>query len=726
MILATGSSARAAEQRAADQNALTEVIVTAQKVEQKARDVPLSIVTFGQTYFQNTRTTTFEDLARATPGLMVNESVGASYTNVAIRGIGSDALNSGVEPSVGVFIDGVYQSRPASLAVDLTDVERVEVLRGPQGALYGKNTDAGAINIITRRPSSTFEADARAYVGNFGTTNVQAGFGGPITDKIGFRLSGYSDARDGYIKNTLPANDGNSFRRYGLRGRVDGVVAPGLDLSFKVAYDSHDSSVINYGLLKLSPTLGYLGSLFGVSFPTDIYQRQATANFRPHERLEQFRTSLTGVYDLGGGVSLTSITAFQRFKDDNITDVDYIPLDLLDGGAVTKQKQYSQEVRIASDPRARVSWLAGAFLYRQDQNNRGFNTVRKDLTTVTGGAFPRGAQDLEITRTRTSAAALFGQAAVRIDDRLTATVGLRWDSQSNRHNRFQPQGVTIPNLGQFTVSKSEDKVSGSASLRYALDERTNVYATVSRGYKGGGYNGFGVPSVAAVGFRPEQATNYEVGLKGDAFERRLSFDVAVFHMVVKDQQVSNFDGANFIVGNAAQATTEGVELNAAAAPTAGLLLNLALSYDEATYDQYAGAPCTAAQAAATTGTCVQNLAGRVIPNAPKLHGALSAQYETEIPALNVRAFARVDYAYFSEQYLQTAHAPETLQRGYGVLNGRVGLKVSSGRWGVYLTGANLANTKYLRNAYDFPLFSGAYLAAPGQPRTYGVELQAKF
>src|SRR5262249_21770892 len=150
-----------------------EIVVTAQKVEQRARDVPLSIVVLDRSFFENTRTASFEDAARLTPGLFVNESVGASYTNVAVRGIGSDALNSGVEPSVGVFVDGVYQARPAFLGADLFDVERVEVLRGPQGTLYGKNTDAGAINVMTRSPSSHFEADGRAFAGNFGAYDTQ-------------------------------------------------------------------------------------------------------------------------------------------------------------------------------------------------------------------------------------------------------------------------------------------------------------------------------------------------------------------------------------------------------------------------------------------------------------------------------------------------------------------------------------------------------------------------
>lgn len=721
-LLALGGHAAAAEETAT----VSELVVTAQKVEQRVQDVPLSIAVFNRAYFDNTRTVTFEDVARATPGLIVNESVGASYTNVSVRGIGSDALNPGVEPSVGVFVDGVYQARPAFLTADLFDVERVEVLRGPQGALYGKNTDAGAINVISRAPTDQFEGRGRLYVGDYNALNLQAAVSGPISDRAKVRLSAYSDTRDPYIRNTISNAGGDEFRRYGARARLDLAATDKLDLSFSLAGDSHRSSLINYGVLKSSPTLTYVAGLFGVKIPTDIYARRSAANFAPHERLDQLRASVTATYDLGHGATLTSITAAQGFSDNNNSDVDYTPLKLLDGGAVTSQRQYSQEFRINNDAKAQFSYILGAFVFHQTQKNRGFNTVFPDLTAITGGAFPAGAQDLETTNTRVSSAALFGQASYRFTDQFSATLGVRYDDQRNRQHRIQPQGVTIPNLGDITVSKSESNVSGSFSLRYAFSPDLNGYATVSRGYKGGGYNGFGVGSLRELSFDPEEATNYEVGLKGSAFAHRLRFDATIFKTKLTDLQVSNFDGVNFIVGNAAAATTQGVEASLSATPISGLNIDAALSYDEATYDRYPGAPCTAAQSAAATGTCVQDLAGRTIANAPKLHGSLALQYEHDLPFDGLVGFGRMDYAYLSRQYLETALAPETLQAGYGLLNGRIGVRTADRRWGFFLTAANLTNTKYLRNAYDYPLFEGAYLAAPGQPRTWGAELQVQF
>jgi iron complex outermembrane receptor protein len=557
---------------------------------------------------------------------------------------------------------------------------------------------------------------------------LQGSVSGPVADGVRARLSAYSDTRDGYIRNTVSGTGGNDFQRYGLRARVDTDLSERLSVKFNAAYDVNNSSVINYALLRSSPTLSAIAGAFGVKLPSDVYARTAAANFEPHEHFNMFRGSLTGAYDLGGGSQFTSITAYQGFHDNNVSDVDYTALDLLDGGNITYQKQYSQEFRFNNDPNARFSYLLGAFFFRQTMKDRGFNTVRPALAVVTGGAFPSGAKDQTMTSTSVQSVALFGQASYKVTDKFTATAGVRFDDQDNRHARVQPQGVTIPNLGALKLSKSESNVSGSASLRYAFNRDLNGYATVSRGYKGGGYNGFGVASAAEIGFRPETATNYEMGLKGYALERRVTFDITAFHMEVSDLQVSNFDGANFVVGNAAAATTEGVELNVSASPSRELTLNFGLSYDEATYDSYPGAPCTAAQKLATAAgvSCTQNLAGRQIANAPKLHGTLSAQYEHLFESVGFSVFGRVDYAYLSKQYLQTALAPATLQKGYGLLNGRLGLRTADQGWGLFLTGANIGNTKYLRNAYDYPLFTGAYLAAPNRPRTWGVELQAEF
>lgn len=716
-------AATAAAQGASAQT-LDEVVVTAQKVEQRARDVPVSIAVLDRDFFQTTRTPTFEDAARMTPGLIVNESVGASYTNVAVRGIGSDALNSGVEPSVGVFVDGVYQARPAFLGADLFDVERVEVLRGPQGALYGKNTDAGAINVITRSPGSRLQADARAYAGSFGAANIEGAVGGPIAEAVRARVSAYYQTRDGYIDNTISSTGGDTYKRFGVRAQTVFALTPQFDLTLRAAYDSHRSSIINYAVLTPSPTLSGVAGLFGVTIPSDVFDRTSAANFRPHERLELFRTSATGVYDLGGGVQLTSITAFQRFRDNNISDVDYTALDLLDGGAVTHQNQISQELRINNDPAAKLSYVGGVFYFRQRQHDYGFNTVRPALAIITGGAFPSGAKDVERTDTTVESAAAFGQLNYRLTDALTGSVGLRFDHQSNVQRRAQPGGVTLPDLGTFRLSKSESNVSGSASLRYALSSAANAYATVSRGYKGGGYNGFGVGSRDEVGFAPEKAMNYEIGVKGAAYGGRLTYDVAAYYMKLRDLQVSNFNGTSFVVGNAAAATSRGVEVNLVAQPVEHLRLAAAISYGQAKYDSYPKGPCTAAQTAAAGGAvCTQNLAGRTIADAPKLHGALSGEYERPVTE-TLSVFARADYAFFSSRYLETALAPQTRQGAYGVLNARVGVK--SGGWGLYLTAENLLDEDYLRNAYDYPLFNGAYLAAPGRPRTWGVELQASF
>lgn len=706
--------------------AIDEIVVTAQKVEQRSIDVPISLLVFNRDFFSNTRTITFEDLGRLSPSLFVNESVGSSYTNVAIRGIGSDALNSGVEPSVGVFVDGVYQGRPAFLASDLADVERVEILRGPQGTLYGKNSSAGAINVLTRRPGERLEANGRAYYGNFSSVNLEAGIGGPLAAGVRARVSAYLNDRDGYIRNDIAATGGDSYKRFGVKGVLEADVSPALTLTLRAAYDSHRASIINYGLLQASPDLAGAAGAFGVTLPSDIFDYRASANFRPRERITQFRTSLTADWDLGGS-TLTSITAYQQFRDNNLTDVDYTGLDLLDGGSITSQDQVSQELRIASDPGKRFSWLAGVFAFRQTQDDFGFNTVRPDLSLITGGFFPAGAQDVIESDSSVRTLAAFGQASYQLADALTATLGIRVDNQRNKTRRRQPAGVTLPGLGSIALSKTDSDVSGTASLRYAFAEDAQVYATVSRGYKGGGYNGFGVPSVDAIGFDPEQVINYEAGLKGRFLDRRLVVEVSGFVMKIDDLQVSNFDGTNFIVGNAAVATSKGVEFNVTAEPAEGLVFGVSGTWNDAQYDRYPGAPCTAAQSAASGGgTCTQDLAGRTIANAPRFRGVVSAQYGRQIEGLGLGLFGRVDYSRTGKQYLNTALARETLQGAYGVLNARIGIEGPARRWGVYATAANLTDSQYLRNAYDYPLFGGAFLAAPSRPRTYGVELQFNY
>ncbi len=733
---AFGLASAAAEDSAADGAAGEEVVVTAQKRAQSVKDVPFSLSVFGARFFERTETATFQQLARYTPNLMIDDSVGDSYTAVRLRGLSSPPINQGIEPTVAMVVDGVYQARPQSLNTDLFDIERVEILRGPQGTLFGKNTTGGVINVITKGPTDTFEMNASGYAGTHNQRRLQGSVSGPAGDRFGYFASLYLNTRDSFLRRVVADQGEDRFRRYGgaLKLRFD--ASPDLTFTLGLGYRETNSSQPNVSDLYIigNPSLAGFANLLGKPLLIDdIFDRRTDQDFNSYNDLRAWSASLTVDYRINDAWKLKSLTGYQGFDDADRVDVDFTRLNGLDGGTEADQWQFSQEFQLNYKGES-VDAVGGLFFFRQWLNTYGYNTVYPDFSALiaagTGINIAPGTEDRTFSDTNTDSVALYGQATYHISERLRLTGGLRIDHEEKSIDRIQNGAlypILNPPLGPVSLDRSETNFSGMASLQYDITPEMTGYATVSRGVKSGGFNGLSTPNVASIEFKSEKALSFEAGLKGVFWDRRVRANLGFFHTTISDLQVTSFDGTQFLVNNAAKATSYGAEFDINARLTDTLNVGGAFGWNVATYDSYPGGSCAAGMAPTPPATtCTQDLSGASLPNAPRYSGSFYADYVTPLPGTSLQFGLRGDVTYVDHFQSQSDNDPKTVVPGYTLVNAKISLIGEDDRWELALTAQNLFDKRYLRQIQDQPLFARNYLAVAGDPRTYGLVLRVRY
>ena len=685
LFLAAASGALAAGQAqaqtqsptASETMAVEAVIVTAQKRAQNVQDVPISLeVVEGQT-IEALQVNNFDTLRNYVPNLQVQPSPG-NY-GVFIRGFGSGPQNNGFDQSVSLYVDGVYGGRIRQFMAPLFDIERVEVLRGPQGALFGKNTAAGAISIVTAGPTSTFQGQATGSY-NFSRNGGElSGFiSGPINDALSARLAVKYTDLGGYIENTATGTDDPSVVNLSARASLRFAPNDRFDVTAKLSFDD------------LS-TRGKSGMQVSAANPVLRRTKASASPFGVREADDQssYNASVTANLTIGEHV-LTSVTGYSAFEDRVFAGgASGSPEDWL-GTFRDSFEQWSQEIRLTSPEGRRFDYIVGAYWDTHDFAH--YNASRYNLFggTLNGQTHIDFAQD-------STTWSVFGQGTFRITEALRLLGSLRW-SDTEKDGQFRQSldfGIPIATPRAFADSLDEETVDASATVQFDVAPRVMLYATYGEGSKAGGFvTNTRTITASQFKFGPESSKNYEAGLKSTLWDGRMLFNLTVFKTTFDDLQVAQFDPAAtaFIIRNAASATSKGAEALLRVSPADGLNLSASVAYLDAKYDKFPNGNCLSTGAVPPPATCVQDLSGTVLPGASKWSGTFSADYSRPIASnLKLSLFGVVSFR--SRYFTATDESPTYgVEDGWTKLDARIEVGDLADRWAVALVGRNITNT----------------------------------
>lgn len=700
-----------------------DIIVTAQKRTERLQDVPVSISAFSAAQLEGSGITNLTQIAPRVPGFY-GGSAGATRPQLYIRGIGSRQFDAGSEASVGVFVDEVYLGRTAGTLGALRDIERVEVLKGPQGTLYGRNTIAGAVNVITKGPTDELAMEAEVGIGRFDAYNVFAAVSGPVAgDVVKARIAGWRTFTEGYMRNLQTGNHAQGVKNYGGRLRID--IEPGetvrLGLIAEILRDDGFSFAGKNQGTTANPNAVFLARAGLVpTLSADRYGEFINLDNLLDRDVETFTGKAE--FDISGG-TLTAITAYRHNRAIDDRDFDNTSLSVLRQRSDERSKQLTQELRFTSDPNGALSmggavdWIAGLFYYH-DRSLR-VDSFAFGADSVIGAARGPGQVDVASTRYRTKSIAGFAQATWHITPTVDLTVGGRYTE--DRKRAVSLGTTTAPGLPlvatPFVTPVLKDKftsVDPRVTLSYQPTRDLNFYASYNQGFKSGGFQY--VPFTAAqagVIFEPEGLDAYEVGFKSQLLDRRLTLNGSAFLYKYKDLQVLRVvavagGGAATLITNAANSEIKGFELEAVIRPTDALEFNLSYAYTDAKYKRF---PFNATTDFSNT---------RMV-RAPVNSANIGGQWT--IPFGDNSLQLRADYALLSKFYFEPGQGnpiygnttPLTVQSGYGLLDLRATLRAGAFRLSGFIN--NATDRYYRRTVLALP---GQLIGYPGAPRTFGV------
>lgn len=763
--------------------ALEEIVVTANRREQSLQEVPMSVSAFTGDFFEDSGVRGLADLEQYTPSLKITPGTDSRSTSVRIRGIGSVGTNVGIDPSVGIFIDGVYQGRAGMSVADLMDIERVEVLRGPQGTLYGKNTAAGAISIITRRPSAELEAEGElTYTSEQraelrGMVNVPFGDSGHASRLSGFLING-----DHLYDNSYDGRELNDANKWGFKSRtlIDTTDSGAGEFLLTVDYTKEDNdccalAVIEYeGFSTLnapttnSPSQALQDQLGLNSFGQpilDFHSFEDSSGFTPPQpdpfgddywvdadifsSIEVGGIALEWNREIFAENTLTFINAWRHYESDSAYDGDFTAYDAVAGTSDIDLDQYSSELRITSAGGETIDYQAGLYYYYSKLDSIGTFAQSRELVTNMGIDlfFPDGTLNTDVNNYETTSFAAFGQVVWNITDEFSATLGLRYTYEEKDRVGSQittPESALLdipPVAGPdvfYDQSRDDDDVSPSLNIRYFVTPEIMTYASVSRGFKSGGYNQRRELSGTSAEFDEEIATNYELGWKGSSQDRRLQLNGTFYFVEYNDFQSQTFDGSTLAVTNAGSMESYGAEIELVFIPAANLTVSSALGYNKAEYKEFDNGQCTVAETIynyyirdgaqggnpTLGGGCVKDLAGAQLDNAPELTVSSFAQYDMALGS-NLMAVARLEHSYIDEFYLDQDLDENLKNDDVNLINLRLTLTDPQGSWEAAVWARNLLDEEYYVFGIDIPVLGGyAGVTAPGA--VYGVTMRYRY
>jgi iron complex outermembrane receptor protein len=683
-----------------DAASIPTVTVSATRRSASLQSVPVAVsVIDGEQLAQSNRNS-IDTIIQEVPSATFRQQGGNKDSTIFVRGIGTISTSPGVEPTVSTVVDGVVYARPGQATLDLLDIDRIEILRGPQGTLFGKNASSGVLNVIGRKPGEQTSGyvDASWYEGN--EKRVRAGVSGAIQPGVvrGSLTALYADY-DGNVDN-VHAGGGkvNGYDRKGARARVDITPNKDVDITLIADYLRSNSSP-TFTPYKLTGTAAASAPFVAGIAPVVASPENRQINTDIPSDIRDTNKGLSAQVDWRlGGHTLTSITAVRDWDNAQYTSTSAIG-NAAEASRITAVypatrdigtvdfRQVSQELRLASPKDQFVDYVVGAFyLHGKDRE-----TYQRLVTTT---VFNAGRADYGV---KNDSYSLFGESTVNFARDWRAIVGARWtkDELSYDHVRTSTSTAAFPGVQpgvQNSGATSEDGYSGRVGLQYDVSNNVNTYATYSRGYKGPAYNVFfNMLARDTLALKPETSDSFEVGVKGAAFDRRLTANLAVFHTKYDNYQANFYDTvAGTVITrliNAGKVSTRGVELDLNARPTRELTLSAALAYTDASIDSF---NCPAA----ATASC--NLNGQPLPFSPKWKAFTRANYALPLQNGLITDFT-VDYAYQSKTQFDLFQSPDAIQGAYGIVNASIALSSPVNGWRIALVGKNLANKSYATN-----------------------------
>jgi len=748
----------------------TEIIVSARRRDERAQDVPIALTAVSGETLERTGAINLTQIAKLTPSLVIRNN-NARNTFANIRGLGSNAAqNDGLEVGVGFYVDDVYYGRIGSSQFDLIDLERVEVLRGPQGTLFGKNTTAGAINITTRAPSFDFGFTGEVSLGEDGYRQARASVTGPIVDDlIAFRVTGSYTERDGTLFNLYDGREINDYQNVNVRGQLLLTPAPNFEIRLIGDYSKQDSysrisslvgvfteyangAPLNNNHLQRAARGGYTYR-FDI---TDPFARIVDVNGPVQADMEGYGVSAKIDWDLGP-VALTSITAWRGWDWLPDNDVDDTPLAvMLRSGTDNHQRQFSQELRLASTGERTVDWVVGLYYFWQNVNGLGHYQPGPDYAVWNNPNADRdlanyaydGFLSLSIIEPRTRSYAAFGQATWNVTDALSITGGLRftYEDKTGLFDQYTAAGNDLSVLSpedraaaqamrdaiypevRYTTGLEDSALTGQVTVAYEVADDVLTYATYSRGAKSGGLSLGVLPAGVSPVVEPEKVDAWELGVKSQFWDRRVTLNAAAYWTEVDNYQaaISEQIGttSSFVryISNIPGVRSRGVEVDLTVAPTRNVHLTASAAYNDAVYKDY-----TNAQAAPENRNVsqVQDLSGVQLANAPKFLYHVSADVSQPVTLLTPydELYARFDFNHRSSNDTSSTNSIYTRIPGYGLANARIGVRFDD-TFDVSVWVTNLFDKKYFTalGASNQGLISGNL----GDPQTFGATLRASF
>ncbi|MBQ0794882.1 TonB-dependent receptor [Zhongshania sp.] len=695
---------------------IEEVVVTAQKRSERNVDVPISINSATAEQLEQAGITDVQDLGQTVPGLRLDLSGG--FSQPTIRGVGSSVAGPGLSASVATYVDGIYRASALTSAFEMADIDSVQVLKGPQGTLFGRNATGGAILITTTVPSYEPDGELKFSYGRY--NDVRTTFTGSrgLTDKLAVGVSAYIHKSDGFVDNEINGEDVDTKDNWGAR--LKGLFEPSDTLSLLLSYahtdrdDGSPNALNAYEGRALvndpdAPTAGFPGAPTvselngGQAYDKPVYTKRGSiasdAELGFTAETDDITLKIEKDFD---NMVLTSYTGYHDETVVYQQDYDLSDLPIFHGHFQVEGESFSQELNLTSTGSDRLQWVVGAYYFKDDTQFPFFNAVQGGFSAP--NAFANGQ--------KTEAVAIFVDGSYDLTDLLTLTLGARYSEDTMRVN-FE----SVPNGIPYTEAEETfEKFSPRAVLRYSLDDDSSVYASVTEGYKSGVFNAAGFSTIPVD---PEEILAYEIGYKTQ--RNQWSADLAAFYYDYSELQVNRFVGAGSVLVNAAEATIYGVDSQLGYAFNERLRADLNVAYTKSEYDDFKNAPAYlgTGNPGDPYGTGDVDATGNDLLRTPELTANLSLNYER--PFKDGLLALNSSYYYSSKFYFDATN--DTHQDAYGLLNVRASWTPASDSYTVAVYANNVTDEEYLVQVLGQ---SAGMLQQYGSPATYGVSLAVRF
>ncbi|TQV84002.1 TonB-dependent receptor [Exilibacterium tricleocarpae] len=730
-LLALAAAAGTSQPTLAQSNAgIEEILVTAQKRAESLQEVPLAISAFSGDQLREDGVAGLEDIGNRTPG-MVFAAFSAGQPEIAIRGIGTKEDGAAASDSTVVSIDDVYIAARTAQVFDIFDLERVEVLRGPQGTLYGKNSIGGSINFVTSKPGEKTEVRVRQSFGNYGRNDTGGLLSGALAENLFGKIAFSRRESDGFLRHLPSGDDWGEQETLAWRAQLRWLLNDDIEIMF-----SADGADDELGASNREPVGGVGRSGNGDNLDPLAVNRALGGAGDPYTTLaetEGFTDRQVNGYSVKvnwalDAMTLTSITSYRESDFDWLEDSEGLPpssagpgapaatgffLDV-NNAAVEDTQQVTQELRLTSSGNIAVEWVLGVFYSLED-------IERAETFPFTSFA----SEQTSFQENESTSWAVYGQGSYNFTDDLSLTAGLRYSTEEKEikvANEVTGAAVLLQPFDTVAADESWDNVSGRLALDWAVAEDILLYGSVSTGFKSGGFTGSSSTAErATTPFDPEEATSFEIGLKSQWWENRLRLNASVFYTDYEDLQVTRFflpaggTFGEFITENAATATIDGIEIEFMLVPTEALELGGSFAYLNAEFDEFT--PSTPNDDGAGN-PVIPDFSGNKLRQAPRKTASFYTKYHWDLDAMG-RLTAKLDYRFQDHSFYDPDNNAQAVIPRYRLWDARLAWQSANDQWEVAAWVKNLREEEY--RTHVFTQRGGEIAFAPfGPPRTSGV------